>query len=88
MEQHGREVLRKNLYRNFVLHMCNLLDFGLIGAGAFYQTVLQLRVVKASQDDDGIEDVSVDESDPVPPRGPGSQARLLAGHMVMRDEPR
>lgn len=35
----GRELLEKNLYRNFVLHMCSLHDFGLITSVVFYQTV-------------------------------------------------
>ncbi|MPC88201.1 Polycomb protein Su(z)12 [Portunus trituberculatus] len=43
LETHGAELLRKNLYRNFVLHMISLHDFGLIGTGVVYRCVLQLQ---------------------------------------------
>lgn len=43
LEMRGQELLRKNLYRNFVLHMCNLFDFGLISAVTVYTTVQRLQ---------------------------------------------
>ncbi|XP_064478616.1 polycomb protein suz12-like [Ornithodoros turicata] len=44
VEQHGRELIGRNLYRNFVLHMCNLLDFGLVSASVVYTTVRRLQM--------------------------------------------
>lgn len=43
---HGRQIIRKKLYRNFVLHLSNLLDFGLIGAAALYNTLRQLHAIE------------------------------------------
>lgn len=43
LESHGTELLRKSLYRNFVLHMISLHDFGLIGTGVVYKSILQLQ---------------------------------------------
>jgi hypothetical protein len=39
----GEELLRKNLYRNFVLHVCNLFDFGLISASTLYTIIRQVH---------------------------------------------
>ncbi|XP_069161563.1 polycomb protein suz12-A isoform X2 [Procambarus clarkii] len=43
LESHGIELLRKSLYRNFVLHMVSLHDFGLIGTGVVYKCILHLQ---------------------------------------------
>ncbi|KAK7043823.1 Polycomb protein suz12, partial [Halocaridina rubra] len=43
LETHGTELLRKSLYRNFVLHMISLHDFGLIGTGVVYKSILHLQ---------------------------------------------
>jgi|ERR1712126_551523 len=48
VEHHGTQLLCKNLYRNFVLHLTNLQDFGLIGAGHVYRTIQMLQA-KMSQ---------------------------------------
>lgn len=39
LQLRGKELHEKNLYRNFVLHLCSLHDFGLITSVVFYQTV-------------------------------------------------
>lgn len=39
----GKELLLKNLYRNFVVHMCNLFDFGLVSAVCLYNTIQKLQ---------------------------------------------
>lgn len=39
----GKELLLKNLYRNFVLHMCSLFDFGLVSAICLYNTIQKLQ---------------------------------------------
>lgn len=44
VEQKGRELIQRKLYRNFVLHMCNLLDFGLVSASVVYTTVRRLQM--------------------------------------------
>lgn len=44
VEQKGPELIQRNLYRNFVLHMCNLLDYGLVSASVVYTTVRRLQV--------------------------------------------
>lgn len=39
----GRELLRKNLYRNFVLHMSSMFDFGLVSPEAMQKTIRKLQ---------------------------------------------
>ncbi|GAB6031170.1 suppressor of zeste 12 [Chamberlinius hualienensis] len=56
---HGREILNRKLFRNFVLHMCNLLDFELIGASILYQMVRQLLMLPNNNNND--EDVVDDQ---------------------------
>lgn len=47
----GDELLRKNLYRNFVLHVCNLFDFGLISSQTVYMIIRQVQdLVKKDPD--------------------------------------
>lgn len=43
LEKHSAELLEKSLYRNFILHMISLYNFGLIGNGIIYKTILQLQ---------------------------------------------
>ncbi|XP_066993740.2 polycomb protein suz12-B [Anabrus simplex] len=43
LEAKGKELLMKNLYRNFVLHMCNLFDFGLVSPVTLYTTIQHLQ---------------------------------------------
>lgn len=43
LEKKGKELLDKNLYRNFVVHMCSLFDYGLVSPVALYQTMQQLH---------------------------------------------
>lgn len=44
LDQRGRELLKKNLYRNFILHMCSLFDYGLISSEVLNKTVQKLQV--------------------------------------------
>ncbi|KAK6630889.1 hypothetical protein RUM44_003059 [Polyplax serrata] len=39
----GDQLVKKNLYRNFVLHVCNLFDFGLISSQTVYMIIRQLQ---------------------------------------------
>lgn len=46
IEEHGRTILSKSLYKNFILHMCNLFDYGLISASVVYHTMHQLNQLR------------------------------------------
>lgn len=51
LNEHGRELLTKNLYNNFVLHLCNLFDYGLLSADILYKTVQKMhRILVAYKD--------------------------------------
>lgn len=43
LDLHGEELLRKNLYKNFVLHLCNFFDYGLISPEVLYNTMQKLQ---------------------------------------------
>lgn len=43
VQKRGKELLLKNLYRNFVVHMCSLFDFGLVSAVCLYNTIQKLQ---------------------------------------------
>lgn len=43
IEIHGEHLVRNSLCKNFVLHLTNLFDFGLIGASVVFNTVRQLQ---------------------------------------------
>ncbi|XP_060534798.1 polycomb protein SUZ12 [Cylas formicarius] len=43
VQHRGKELLLKNLYRNFVLHMTSLFDFGLVSAVCLYTTLQKLQ---------------------------------------------
>lgn len=47
LQMKGKELLEKNLYRNFVLHMSSLHDFGLLSPVALYQTIQMLNQMLA-----------------------------------------
>lgn len=46
----GRELLSKNLYKNFIMHMCNLYDFGLIPADVHLKIVEKLQRMLAAHE--------------------------------------
>lgn len=46
----GRELLEKNLYRNFVMHMCNLSDYGLVSPDVQYKTIHKLQRLLSSSE--------------------------------------
>ncbi|XP_050441495.1 polycomb protein suz12-B [Adelges cooleyi] len=47
VELKGKDILRKNLYRNFMLHLCNLCDLRLISPVTFYTTIQKLQDIIA-----------------------------------------
>ena len=46
MEEHGEAIVKKNLCRNFMLHMVNLFDFSLIGPDIVQRTMSVLENLK------------------------------------------
>lgn len=44
----GKEILMRNLYRNFVLHLCSLFDFGLISPVTLYSVVRKLQALEGA----------------------------------------
>ncbi|XP_045464922.1 polycomb protein SUZ12 [Harmonia axyridis] len=47
VQQKGKELLLRNLYKNFVVHMSNLFDFGLVSAVCMYTTIQKLQEMVA-----------------------------------------
>lgn len=43
VQHRGKDLLMKNLYKNFVIHMCSLFDFGLVSAVCLYTTLQKLQ---------------------------------------------
>ena len=43
IEEKGKELMEKNLYRNFVLHVCNLFEFGVLGPGHVFTAVTRMQ---------------------------------------------
>lgn len=43
LQLHGDELLSKNLYRNFLLHLCNLFDHGLLTSKKHFELVQKLQ---------------------------------------------
>lgn len=43
VQNKGKELLLKNLYKNFVIHMGSLFDFGLVSAVCLYTTIQKLQ---------------------------------------------
>lgn len=44
VNEHGDEILAKNLYRNFVLHLTNLHDYDMLTSGQMFSIVKQLQL--------------------------------------------
>ncbi len=45
LDAHGQELLRRNLYRNFILHLSNLYDFGIIAPATVLRTISSLQLI-------------------------------------------
>lgn len=45
LDTHGLELLKKNLYRNFILHLNNLYDFGIITPATVLRTIGSLQLM-------------------------------------------
>lgn len=46
VNERGLDIIEKNLYKNFVLHVCNLFDFGLLNSSALDEIIAKLNRVK------------------------------------------
>ena len=49
IEEKGNEILEKNLYRNFALHVCNLFEFGVIDPTQVFTTIKQMQKFSPDQ---------------------------------------
>lgn len=52
IELKGKELLQKNLYKNFTMHLCNLFDYGIISPDDYYKSIQKLQKL-LSNDDNG-----------------------------------
>lgn len=43
IEEKGQDLIDKGLYRNFVLHVCNLFEFGVLGPAHVFGTIMRLQ---------------------------------------------
>lgn len=50
IELKGQELLDKNLYKNFMMHMCNLFDYGVISPEDYYKTIQKLQMLLSKHD--------------------------------------
>ena len=48
VESFGVRILRQNLYRNFILHLTNLSDFGLLSSSTVYRSALAMMKLHAT----------------------------------------
>ncbi|XP_063235513.1 polycomb protein suz12-B isoform X2 [Bacillus rossius redtenbacheri] len=51
LESKGQELLRRNLYRNFLVHMCSLFDFGLISPLEIYNIFQKVQDMTSSDEE-------------------------------------
>ena len=45
LDANGQELLKRNLYRNFILHVANLFDFGVIGPATVLRTISSVQLI-------------------------------------------
>lgn len=51
IDLHAKELLEKNLYKNFVLHMCNLSDYGLVTPDTLNKTIQKFQRVLSAYEE-------------------------------------
>ena len=54
VENYGTSLLEQNLVRNFILHVVNLYDFGLVRSEVVYRTVMHLLQLRNRLEADGL----------------------------------
>lgn len=81
VRQHAKDIMNRNLYYNFVLHVYNLVDFGIINTAQAYAVTcrLQRRMVDCGGDDE-------DEDEEAWARPEDSTAASAAGRAAMDAE--
>lgn len=50
IQKKGSELLQKNLYKNFMMHLCNLFDYGVISPEDYYKSVQKLQILLSNHD--------------------------------------
>lgn len=45
LDTNGHDIVRRNIYRNFILHMCSLFDYGLVSPETVYKIVQKLQSI-------------------------------------------
>lgn len=45
IQEHGEEIIEKNLYRNFLAHMASLYDFGLVSPETVHKNIVNIRKI-------------------------------------------
>lgn len=64
VDQMGIEILRKNLYHNFILHLCHLFDLGDITIGTHEQTIVRLqRLVESDKESQEVIQIAREQYD-------------------------
>ena len=43
IDEHAKHIAERNLFRNFVVHCCNLFDFGVIGPAYVFTAVVRMQ---------------------------------------------
>ncbi|XP_063697232.1 polycomb protein suz12-A isoform X2 [Culicoides brevitarsis] len=51
VDEHGKDLLERNLYRNFILHLSSLFDFGLISPENMYTAVQKIQRILNEQEE-------------------------------------
>ena len=43
VDEHARHIAERNLFRNFVVHCCNLFEFGVIGPAFVFAAIVRMQ---------------------------------------------
>jgi polycomb protein SUZ12 len=46
VEEHGRELIEKNIVKNYLIHLVNMFDFSLVSPDIVQRTMWQLYTIK------------------------------------------
>lgn len=51
VEENGQEIIRRKLFKNFVVHLTNLSDFGLLSTSSMLSTIRKLQEIATDTND-------------------------------------
>lgn len=51
IELKGSELLEKNMYKNFTMHLCNLFDYNIISTEDYYRSIQKLQLLLSNHDE-------------------------------------